>query len=858
MKLLLRYLFLISLCVLSTLPSQAQEQPGEPPSENEERESYIISGIEVEGAEYSDANAIVSLSGLAVGNSITLITRETDDGEKLLGGQEVAQVIKRLWNENIFSDVAVRVEAISGKSIKLVITVTERPSIAEIKFNGIKKSQAEDLKEKINFIRGTILTESKEQTAKRIISNYYIEKGFLNITVDIQEELDKVVRNGVTVTLDVDKGKRTKIAEIEVIGNEDFAAKKVKRQLKKVKERRWWRFWKRSKYVPKTFSEAKDNLIQVYNDEGYRDAKILADTIKKLNDKLVKVELELYEGDQYYFGDIVWTGNLRYNSVALSRTLGIDRGDIYSESLLQKRLNGDPNGGDVSSLYLDNGYLFFRVDPVEVSVKEDTIDLEMRITEGPQSNNRKIIVEGNDRTSDYVIMRELRTTPGEKFNRSEIIRSQREIINLGYFDQENLGIEPIPNQATGTVDIVYNVQERSSDQLQLQGGWGQRIRNPSTGEAIGGGFIGTVQLAFNNFSTKRFFDPKAWRPIPSGDGQKLNLAVQMNGTGQRNFSISFLEPWLGGKKPNSLGVSASYLIFQSGGFFTASNIFRNAILNTSVDFRQRLKFPDDFFTLSSSINYKYYDIDNPAQVFNGFEGDDNAKINSITLRETFGRTSVDAPIYPRSGSILSLSVEATPPYSLFRGDRDYDNLSDSEKFQWLEYHKWSFNSSWFYNIVGNMVLNARLQAGFIGAYNQEIGITPFERYFLGGAGLVQGFGFDGREIIQLRGYEDFSITNNGDGYPIYNRFLLELRQPITLNQSSPIWVLAFLEGGNGYTDIRKYNPFNLKRSVGAGLRVMLPMVGLLGLDYAYGFDSVGGPETPISGGQFHFILGQQF
>ena len=855
-KVVFNYLILLwTICSAGLLQAQ-QPIPQENP---EERIPYLIAGIEVRGADFSDENAILNLSGLAVGNSVTLIKRTLPDGEKLLGGQAIAEVVKRLWRENIFSDIQVSAQEVSGTTVKLLIEVTERPRIAAIEFKGISKSHAEDLKEKINFIRGTILTDSKKQTATRIIRNFYIEKGFFNISVDIQGEEDKVIKNGVTVKIDVDKGKRTKIEKILVDGNESFTDKKIKRLLKKVHEKKFWRFWARSKYVPKIYNEAKDNLMLAYNDDGYRDAKVVFDTVRSLENNRLILDIDLYEGDQYYFRDIVWTGNVKYNSVILSNKLGIGKGDIYSESLLQKRLNGDPQGSDVSSLYLDDGYLFFQVNPVEVAVEGDSIDLELRIQEGPQSTIRKVIVTGNDKTSDYVIVRELRSSPGQKFSRTNLIRSQREIINLGYFDQENLGVEPIPNQATGTVDIAYNVAERSADQLQLQGGWGQRFRD-GAGNVIGGGFIGTVQLAFNNFSTKRFFQPKAWRPVPSGDGQKLNLAVQINGLGYRNFSISFLEPWLGGKKPNSLGVSASYFIFQNGSVFT--QVFRNAILSTSVDFRQRLTFPDDFFTLSSSLNYKYYDIENPSRtrggIFQGFENDDQAFIHVITLKETLARSSVDAVIYPRSGSIMSLSVEATPPYSLFTDKSNlYDTSSDAERFEFLEYHKWEFQSNWFFNIIGDMVLSAKLEAGFLGSYDSRLGLSPFERYFLGGSGMNAGFGFDGRRIIPLRGYEDFSITDGGNGYPIYNRFVMELRQPLSLNQSSPIWMLGFLEGGNGFTNIRKYNPFDLKRSAGFGLRVMLPMVGLLGLDWAYGFDRLNG-QNNISGSQFHFILGQQF
>ena len=851
------YSCILCLCGLFLFKTAiAQEAPQDP----EERIPYLIADIEVIGADYSDENAILNFSGLAVGNSVTLIKRSLPSGEVLLGGNAIADVVKRLWRENIFSDIEVRAKEVSGTTVQLVIEVTERPRIASIEFKGISKSQSEDLKEKINFIRGTILTESKEQTARRIIRNFYIEKGFFNIGVDIEGVPDKVIKNGVTVKIDVDKGKRTKINEIVLTGNGAFNDKKVKRLLKKVNEKKIWRFWARSKFVPKIFRDAKDNLLLTYNDEGYRDAKVLFDTVTTVDNKTVKLQMDLYEGQRYYHRNLVWSGNLKYNSVILSNKLGIEKGDIYNESLLQKRLNGDPQGSDVASLYLDDGYLFFSVNPVEVAVDDDSIDLELRITEGPQSTIRKTIINGNDKTSDYVIVRELRSSPGQKFSRTNLIRSQREIINLGFFDQENLGVEPIPNQATGTVDIAYNVTERSADQLQLQGGWGQRFRD-ANGNVIGGGFIGTVQLAFNNFSTKRFFEPKAWRPVPSGDGQKLNLAVQINGLGYRNFSISFLEPWLGGKKPNSLGVSASYFVFQNGSIFT--QVFRNAILSTSVDFRQRLTFPDDFFTLNSSINYKYYDIQNPSRVnggiFQGFENDENAYINVLTIKETLGRSSVDAVIYPRSGSIMSFSVEATPPYSLFTDKSDlYNTTSDADRFEFLEYHKWEFMSNWFFNIVGDMVFSAKIESGFLGAYDKRLGLSPFERYFLGGSGMNAGFGFDGRRIIPLRGYDDFSITDGGNGYPIYNRFVMELRQPLSLNQSSPIWMLGFLEGGNGYTTIRKYNPFDLKRSAGFGLRVMLPMVGLLGLDWAYGFDRLNNEISEVSGSQFHFILGQQF
>lgn len=816
-------------------------------------QTYILAGLEVVGAQFSDESEIKAVSGLAVGQTYQI------------PGADISDAIRRLWDENVFSDIRIEVTEASETAVMLEINVTERPRISKFDFEGISKSQADDLREKINFIRGTILTDSKRQSAKRIIRNFYVEKGFFNTEVTITSELDKILKNGVLVTISVDKGKKIKIDDIVVSGNESTPEKKLLRKMKKVNEKRWWRFWARSKYVPKTYREAKAMVIEYYNDLGYRDALIERDTVYRVDDKHVRVEMDIYEGIKYYHRNINWAGNVKYNSEFLEQKLGIDKGDIYSMKKLNQRLSGDPQSGDVSSLYLDDGYLFLDISPVEVLVEGDSIDLEIRVREGPQATIRKVIVEGNTKTSDDVIIRELRTTPGQKFSRDLIIRSQRELLALNYFNQENLGIVPMPDQKTGTVDLKYTVEERPADQLQLQGGWGGRVRDPLTGEVIAGGFVGTVQLAFNNFSTRRFFDPKAWRPVPSGDGQRLSLSFQMNGVGYRNFTVSFQEPWFGGKKANLFGVSASYLVFQNrtGGILGVggnSSLFRNTIFSGSVDFGTRLKFPDDYFRSQTSFGYKYYDIQNPANFFPGFTGEDQAFINIITLRQSFDRTSVDAPIYPRSGSIISLSVEATPPYSLFDGTSDYSDQSPSQKFRFLEYHKWEFNSSWFWNIVGNMVLNAKVEAGYLGAYNSNLGIPPFERYTLGGAGLLQnGFaGLIGLDVIALRGYDNQVLNNNNEYFPIYNRMLLELRYPITLNQSAPVWVLAFAEGGNGYRRFREYNPFDIKRAVGAGIRVMLPMVGLLGLDWAYGFDRVRDTDLDVSGAQFHFIIGQQF
>ncbi len=815
--------------------------------------TYIIAELEVKGAQYSDENAVKALSGLAIGRTVEV------------PGKDISDVIRRLWAEGIFSDIKVNYTNFNDNTISLEIVVTERPRISQFTFDGISKSQAEDLSEKINFIRGTILTDSKRQSAKRIIRNYYVEKGFYNTEVTISEEVDRVLKNGVNVNIDVDKGKKIKIREIDVVGNEALSEKKIEAKMKKINEKKWWRFWLPSKYIPKEYRAAKDMLLETYRDLGYRDVLIEADTVyNNVGKNGLVIKLDIYEGQKYYHRGITWVGNVKYDSETLGSVLRINQGDVYSSSKLNERLTGDPNSGDISSLYLDDGYLFFNVQPVETLVEEDSIDLEIRIQEGPQATIRKVIVEGNDKTSDYVVLREIRTVPGQKFSRQQIIRSQREILALNYFNQETIGIQPIPDQRTGTVDIQYTVEEQPSDQLQLQGGWGGRIRDPLTNEVLAGGFVGTVQLAFNNFSTRKLFKLKEWRPVPSGDGQRLSLALQMNGVGFRNLTLSFVEPWLGGKRPNSLGVSASSVLFQNRSRFgtgTSGTAFRNSILSFSVDYGSRLKWPDDFFRSQTSLGYKNFDLESPSNFFAFFSPDEGqAVINIITLRQTFDRTSIDAPIYPRSGSIINFSAEFTPPYSLFRRDNSFEGQTAGEKFKFLEYHKWKFSSSWFWNILGDMVINAKIEAGFLGRYTDELPISPFERFTLGGSGLIQGGfgGLIGLDVVPLRGYPDQALNNNRDNFPIYNRMLLEIRQPLTLNQSAPVWLLGFLEGGNGYTGFRDYNPFDIRRSAGFGVRVMLPMVGLLGLDWGYGFDNDPSTGNDISGGQFHFIIGQQF
>lgn len=807
---------------------------------------FTVSGFEVEGVQSVTKNSVILHTGLAIGDVITI------------PGPEITNAIHQLWDQKVFSDVEILAENIVDDKIFLRIVVEERPRISSFNFRGVSKSQADDLREKLGFIRSAMWTPEKEKRATRIIRNYYMEKSFYDTKVNFQLEEDDLMKKGVKVKILVDKGERIKINEVKMEGNQDFSDKRLVRKQKELKEKKWWRLWARSKYLPKKLDESKANLVAFYRENGYRDAEVVFDTVYSYDEKTLDVELHILEGSQYYIRDIDWIGNFKYSADSLSSVLGIEKGDIYNATLLDSRLHGDMTGRDISGLYLDDGYLFFNVEPVEVAVDGDSIDLEMRVFEGPQATIRKVIVEGNTKTSDYVILRELRTVPGQKFSRADLIRSQREILALGYFNQENLGMVPIPDPVNGTVDIKYTVEEKPSDQLQIQGGWGGQIRDQN-GEVIGGGFVGTVQLGFNNFSTKKFFKKGAWNPIPAGDGQKLNLAVQMNGVGWQNYSISFLEPWLGGKKPNSLGASVYYTVNQN-----RTTNFSMRTLGGGMDYGKRMKWPDDFFRSLTSLQYKYYDIQNGNLAFTALDFDD-AFINVISLRQTFDRTSIDAPIYPRSGSRVSFSVEATPPISLLN-NKDYSSIGDAEKFKFLEYHKWSFTGDFFFEIAKNLVIRPKVQFGYLGSYSEDYGISPFERYYLGGSGLGQ-FNFYGWEYVGMRGYPDNSIGPRPEGGSantqavggnILNKYILELRYPITLNQAAPIWVVGFAEAGNTWLGFENFQPFQLKRSAGVGLRVMLPMVGLLGVDWGYGFDKIHPTSPSRHGSQFTFIIGQEF
>lgn len=811
---------------------------------------YSIAGIDVEGAEFTAPSSIITLSGLFVGKEIEYPSTDLGDA------------IQKLWKQNIFTNIQVRLDNVVGNKLFLVISLEERPRMTKFSFNGVSKSQADDIRERIQLVANTILTESKEQNAIRSIQNYFIEKGHLFTEVNVTTEQDPVVKNGVIVRFNVQKGKKVKIQRIFLDGNEELTDRQLRKKMKKTKQMAIWRVFKRSKFIRADFEEDKKALVRFFNAEGFRDAKIQRDSVEKLNAKRVNVYLSVVEGQKYYIREISWVGNQLYTEQELGRVLGIKRGAVYNRDLLERRLYMDPSGQDVSSLYLDDGYLFFQVEPVEIRVEGDSVDLEIRISEGEQATYRRIIIEGNTRTSDHVILREIRTLPGNKFSRSELLRTQRELINLGYFDQQEFDMVPIPDPATGTVDIKYVLSEKPSDQLFFQGGWGGRVRDPNTGQILSSGLVLTVGLTFTNFSGRKLFGPRRnWGgPLPSGDGQRLSLSVQLNGLGFQNYGINFMEPWFGGKKPNSLGVGVNYSIFQS-----TFNNYAVRILNTSLDLGRRLKWPDDYFRMFTSLNYRYYDLNEAQNQFPEYNAQ-RGFINILSLRQTIERSSMAPMLFPRMGSMISFSVEATPPWSLLSG-ADYSTMNDAEKFKMLEFHKWKLQTQTFTAITNGkmpLVFATRMNFGFLGFYNRQIGTSPFERFYLGGEGW-QMFNLDGREIMSLRGY-DQPLIGSRNGNTAFTQYTLQLRQALSLSPAATVWLHAFAEGGNAWGKLEEFDPFTMYRSVGGGIRLFLAMFGLMGVDVAWSLDEHrpegGGPLNNKNGRRgapgFHFFIGQEF
>jgi outer membrane protein insertion porin family len=833
---------------------------------------YEIGGITITGVQYLDNNVLIMLSGLSVGDRVNI------------PGDKITDAIHNLWDQGLFEDIKITATSVQGEVIFLNFYMKERPRMTKFSLLGIKKTEADNLREDIKLTSGDVVTDNLLIRTSNTVKKYFRDKGFLNTEVNISQVVDSTKPNHVILNIDIDKNNRVKIKHINVYGEKNFTEKQIKGVLKNTKEKSYihplnyvdtlvtstlkaatsldmskviaavgnyfsdnmkLRIFKTSKFIAEDFKEDKNTLIEKYNQQGFRDAKVLSEKVRTNEDNTIDIDLYLSEGDKYYFRNITWIGNTKYTSEQLNEVLKIKKGDVYNKEMLNTNLSFNMNGLDVTSLYLDNGYLFFSVEPVEVKIVNDSIDIEMRIYEGKQARINKVTIKGNDRTNDNVVIREIRTKPGELFSRSDIIRTTRELAQLRYFNPETINPVPTPNPADGTVDITYEVEETSSDQIELSGGWGY------------GRVIGTLGVSFNNFSVNNILKKDAWRPVPTGDGQKLSVRLQSYGKGYISYNASFTEPWLGGKKPNSFTVSYYHSLYSNG--LSKNDAGRQEFVLDGVSFvlGKRLTWPDDYFTLIQSINLQRYKLNNYTRVFSFGTG--TGDYNSITYGITLARNSIDAPIFSRTGSEISLSLELTPPYSLFT-DKNYEEMPESIKYQWVEYHKWGFRAFLYKPIIGNLVVALKIRYGFLGAYNEEIGVTPFERYFMGGDGLSGYNNMDGREIIGFRGYTNESLTpyyykDKSRGGTIYSRNTLEVRYPLSLNPNSTIYMLAFLEAGNCWAGFEQFQPFDLYRSAGFGVRVYLPMFGLLGLDWGYGFDPVPGLPN-ASGSQFHFSINQ--
>ncbi len=802
---------------------------------------YEIGGIVVSGADHLDPHVITLLSGLTVGDKV------------LVPGEKFSVAIENLWKQGLFEDVKILATKTQENFIFLKIAVVERPRLSKFSLKGMTKSEADDVRDKINLTKGKVVTDALVASTEQKIKDFFVNKGYMDTKVTITQENDPKFEHSVIVNINVNKGVKVRIQDINIIGNKSITTWKLRRTFKETKRRRWFNPFNNGKFDEDNYEKDKKALIVKYNEKGFRDAKIIKDTMYRINEKRVNIDITVDEGRKYYFGKVYWVGNSIYPTSTLNNIFGIKKGDVYDQSQLDARLFMNPNGNDISSLYMDQGYLFFNITPVEINVVNDTIDLEMRIYEGKQATINKVTVSGNTKTNDRVVMREVRTRPGQLFKRSDIMRTQRELSQLGYFDPEKMGVTPVPNQATGTVDIDYVVEEKPSDQIELSGGFG------------GGRIVGTLGVTFNNFSGSNFFKKGAWRPLPSGDGQRLSVRAQTNGLLYQSYNISFTEPWLGGKKPNSLSVTAFYSSQNLTGEKKYTTVDGVRILNpnrqtlnisgVSLGLGRRLKWPDDFFTLYQEINYQYYVLNNYNSVFTFING----YSNNIYYKLSIQRNSIDKPIFETRGSQITLTGQWTPPYSALNG-KDYGpTMSEQERYKFVEYHKYKFTTNFFTpltNKIGtdgkearNLVLRTAAGFGFLTSYNNKVGMSPFERFYLGGSGLT-GYALDGREIIALRGYSDQSLSPT-TGSSFITKYTAELRYPVTLNPQATIYLLGFAEAGNSWTKARDFNPFNVKRSTGLGVRIFLPMFGLIGFDYGWRLDDFPGMQK----GMFHFTIG---
>ncbi len=862
-----RLFFLALLFVLSTafaVSVYGQRKGGGIEVDYNNPKKYIVGGVSVEGNNYLASDQIIQLTGLQKGMELTV------------PGEAVTSIVKRLWLQRYFEDVSMVIDSLSPTrdTAYFKLCVIERPRVSRWTFSGVKSGEQKELMERLNLRRGGEFSEYVSKTATDIIKRYYKEKGFYNVDVDVMTKRDTVVKNAIRVNFHVDRKEKVKIKKITFEGNDNVKETKLVRSMKKTKDARLLNFFSSKKFNEGEYENDKKSLISAFNEAGYRDARILKDTMYYIEPGRLQIDFKIDEGKKYYFRDITWTGNSVYSSEPLNDILMVRKGDVYDVVTMEKRLfgGGKQNEYDVSKLYRDNGYLFFSLQPVELNIEGDSVDVEMRVVEGKPATLNNIIINGNDLTNERVVRRQVFTRPGYLFSQTDFERSIREIASMGQFDPEAIadpskGWTLMPNSIDNTVDIIYNVTEKPSSQLELSGGWG------------GNTFVATVGVSFNNFSTRRFFDKTAWRPVPLGDAQNLAIRFQTNGTYYTSLSASFSEPWLFGKKPTSLNMSLYYT--RQTNSLLAFNILNNnefmEVYGFAAGIGKRLKWPDNYFVLYNQLSWQTYRLQNWAYQFLFNTGISHNLSYTLSL----SRTSTDQQIYPRQGSDFSFSLQLTPPYSLLRKkgikgyDRDgnavmasnwkeinYGLQTSQERYKWIEYHKWSFKGSIYTKLVGDLVLMARAQFGYLGYYNRNWGYSPFEGFRVGGDGM-SGYDTYGSEIISLRGYENYSLTptatssynTTGNYYAgnVYDKFTVELRYPVVLQPQSTIYALVFLEGGNCWSDIRDFNPFQIKRSAGVGVRVFLPMIGLLGVDWGWGFDD------PVNGkSQFHFVIGQQF
>ena len=839
---------LASILALSAFAAYAQDAVVKPVEiDYNNPQSYVVGGIRVSGVKYLGESQLLSVLGLHPGDKVTV------------PGDDISAAVKRIWLQGAASDVGFYVDSLSAgrDTAWFRLDIQERPRVVTWNYAGVKNSERDDLKEKLKSStrRGAPLSEYVKASAVKTIKDYFKEKGYADVEVDVVVANDSIIKNATRVTFDVKKGKKLKIKDITYEGNGEISKFKLDKAMKKTKDSKWYNLFSSKKFQESEYVGDKEKMLEVFNEAGYRDAKIVRDSLyRHPEDGRLGIHFVIDKGRKYYFRNITWTGNSEYSEDALNDVLRIKKGDVYDVVTMEKRLYSGEKEGDISiaKLYRDNGFLFFNVTPVELTIDGDSVDVEMRMVEGKPATFNNIIINGNTITNEKVVRRAVFTRPGYLYRQTDFERSVREISSMGHFDAEyavdpNKGYNLIPNSVNNTVDISYNVQEKANSQLELSGGWGNRM------------FVGTVGVSFNNFSTANFFNKEAWRPVPLGDAQTLSIRFQTNGSYYTAFTANFVEPWLTGKKPTSLNISA-YFTRQTNSYSTYYYQVLNddqymEIYGAAVGLGTRLKWPDNYFVLYNALNWQSYNLQDWHYYFIYSTG----RSHNISWSTTLSRNSTDQSIYPRMGSDLSLGLQITPPWSLFRKDWrtiNYDNMSIQDHYRWIEYHKWTFKGSLYTRLVGDLVLMTRAQFGYLGYFNKRWGYSPFEGFIVGGDGM-SGYNTYGNEVIGLRGYDNYSLTpyvNGAYAGNVYDKFTVELRYPLIMQPSSTIFALVFLEGGNSWSAIKNFNPFQIKRSAGVGLRVFLPVVGLLGIDWGYGFDNA--PDSDK--GHFHFLIGQQF